>query len=287
MQVDNCNLLDDTLICVNKDESGSDDLFQPKSNTDELKDAVTSHSFSPLQIERLFYKNNMNQRNSNHNTQKEMKSNDLDDTILINKSVYTCTDSISNIKITNVISLAPEEFGYTQFVEGERNITDNQILDDISTSNLKRKLDETPSSQIVSYAEISKRVKKRDKQLEETMSISNIPLHNYTHFLADTNDLKVTDNECHSSVTVLNSENQGSSMQVNGNCERDIKHTCSTRNALEMPESSKVNGNRKNVSRMSLVLHVSNCSHNKYPSLYPVYHVCELPSKIIQYIRST
>ncbi|KZC10784.1 G2/M phase-specific E3 ubiquitin-protein ligase [Dufourea novaeangliae] len=123
--------LESTILIADVSETAATNLFELKSSAVEDEKSDTVHDFSLFQTLKLEtsnldenYKNNSstdNFKSAENVDLEENKSIALDEIIHLNPaSDYDSRDMLSNIKISNVMSLTPEEFENVSFIMAER-----------------------------------------------------------------------------------------------------------------------------------------------------------------------
>ncbi|CAK9815540.1 G2/M phase-specific E3 ubiquitin-protein ligase [Anthophora quadrimaculata] len=256
--------LDDTFIIIDddNDEAEKNDSFQTKNNVIEINRIGVLHESTGLRMEKLLEENNLNNIGSNDsfisnsnrietdslkkiNSRNKIKSDDLERSMKLNQATdVTCADSISNIKIVNVMSLAPEEFENVSSTEHKQKITDtdhltsenndellssNRILHSLISqnriieSNLKRKLDKS----ILNIP--LKKIKRIDTILDEEASQSFLSGGNIEIANISKNDS--------TSVNNRNLQNLESRVQ-NFNIDESVLHATSTKYSMKVNKSS-------------------------------------------------
>lgn len=255
MQANKCITLNDKFV-IEDNENEKNDVSEFKDDKIEFNKNNIVYNSIPSKIEKLL-QNNLNQNSSKNfqmnnlnliesdnlskfNLQNETKSNILDDKIKLNHdNKYIYTDFVSNIKITNVVSLAPEEFENVTSDEQKKiknRISQNRNSisheNDILESNLKRKCDKITMTPIVSYINESKRLKKNNSIIGETSKSSCISTNALINVSSNKNNLQIIhDNENNTSMNEFNIQNRESHIQIKKNCNvyEDILCTSNTK----------------------------------------------------------
>lgn len=254
MQANKCTTLNDKFVIEdNENEKNYESEFKDVKIEFNKNDIV--YDSIPSKIEKL--QNNLNQNNNKNfqmnnlnliesdnlrklNLQNKTKSNILDDKIKLNhENEYIYSDFISNIKITNVVSLAPEEFENVtsdeqKKVKNRTSQNRNSILhenDIFMESNLKRKCDKITMNPIMSYINESKRLKKSNNVIGETSKSSCISTNALINVSSNKNNLQIIHyNENNTSINDCNIQNKESHIQIKKNCNvEDILCTSNTK----------------------------------------------------------
>ncbi|CAK9797254.1 G2/M phase-specific E3 ubiquitin-protein ligase [Anthophora plagiata] len=264
IEISDCKELDDTFIIIDDDddETERNDSFQTKNNIIEINRTGMLHESTALRMEKLSEENNLNKIGSNDsfisnlnrtetdslkkiNSRNKIKSGDFERSMKLNQETdVTCADSISNIKIVNVMSLAPQEFENVPSTERKQKITDtdhltfennNELLssntvlhsllsqNSIIESNLKRKLDKS----ILSIP--LKKIKRTDTILDENPSQS---------FLSG-RDIEIANISRNDNTSVNNHNLQKLESRVqNCNIDESVLHATGTKYSLKVNKSS-------------------------------------------------
>lgn len=250
MQANKCTTLNDKFIENNENEKNYISEFKDVK-IEFNKNNIVYDSISS-KIEKL--QNNLNQNNNKNfqmnnlnliesdnlrkfNSQNKTKSNILDDKIN-HENEYIYGDFVSNIKITNVVSLAPEEFENVTSDEQKKiknrtsqNTNSISYENDILESNLKRKCDKITMNPIISYINEPKRLKKSNSVIGET-SKSCISTNALINVSSNKNNLQIIHyNENNTSMNDFNIQNRESHIQIKKNCNvyEDIICTSNTK----------------------------------------------------------
>ncbi|CAL7952237.1 unnamed protein product [Xylocopa violacea] len=278
-EITNCALLNNT-FCITKDnECEENNSYRFKNNMIERDKNSILYNPSPSKAEKLLEKSNLNENDKSltenlnttkvHNLKEVNVSNDA--MKLKHKAEYACTDSISNIKITNVISLASEEFQnvsvekeqetnifkYSTLQNGNGLVNNNSLSQSLSFQNdiqepfLKRKIDSITLNPATSYISASKKMRRSNGVLAETLQSST---ENNVEFI-NTNSFP----------NVPNLQNRELHIQVkqNGNIDQNTLHSCNERNSLGMNTSNNVlNSNTDtfatSINNESCVMNITN-----------------------------
>ncbi|XP_076163403.1 uncharacterized protein LOC143144656 [Ptiloglossa arizonensis] len=199
VEVINDSSLNNTLLIPTNNGIEMDVLSHSRNDTIEVKENVI-RNYSLLAMGKLVQANTLKQNYDdnfltsnldvtksdvmkNHSLQDLVKSNTSEGTVHLNQETgYKCFDMLSNIKITNVISLTPEQFENvppimeeqdTNNIECVRSQNSNELLlssnpvsppvlsqNDCFVSNLKRKFDNILINPTTSPEEKSKKIRK-------------------------------------------------------------------------------------------------------------------------------
>lgn len=285
LQASNFISLNNMFIEANESENC---LSSFKRNKVECNKSNTIYNSSLLKIEKLLQENNQNQTDTNNslisnlnvtefdnlkkfNPQNKTNFNILDNVIQLNdENEHNCTDFTSNIKITNVVSLAPKEFENLSSIELEQkinnpttqnrgeSISNNSLLQpscyhsNILKLNLKRKRDKSISFPITSCISEPKKLRKTNSVLEETSRASHIPLHAFTYAASNKNNLKISKhNEDSTSIDEFHLQNKNQHIQIKQNCNKnqDIPHTSSAICSLKMNASNNIFTNNTDTNK--------------------------------------
>ncbi|XP_026301695.1 uncharacterized protein PF11_0213, partial [Apis mellifera] len=250
IEANKCTTLNDKFIENNENEKNYISEFKDVK-IEFNKNNIVYDSISS-KIEKL--QNNLNQNNNKNfqmnnlnliesdnlrkfNSQNKTKSNILDDKIN-HENEYIYGDFVSNIKITNVVSLAPEEFENVTSDEQKKiknrtsqNTNSISYENDILESNLKRKCDKITMNPIISYINEPKRLKKSNSVIGET-SKSCISTNALINVSSNKNNLQIIHyNENNTSMNDFNIQNRESHIQIKKNCNvyEDIVCTSNTK----------------------------------------------------------
>ncbi|KAK1129058.1 hypothetical protein K0M31_020188 [Melipona bicolor] len=248
-----------------------------ESNKIESNKSSIIHDSSP-KIEKLLQESNSSQVVTNDllmsnlnvtdnlkkfNLQSETKSYILSDTIqLDNEKKYNYTDSISEIKITNIVSLESKE-SKNIFIEQEQEIrnqtlqSSNELINsnsiiqppryqsNVLKSDLKRNYNETTSIPIVSCINETKRLRKTASVMKEIKEqSSHMSLHAFSDVGYNKNNLQINNHNDRISVNEFHLQNKKSHIQINqnSNADKNILHSINTYNLLNnKPDTDKDN----------------------------------------------
>ncbi|KAF3429958.1 hypothetical protein E2986_01232 [Frieseomelitta varia] len=230
-------------------------LSSLESNKIESNKSSIIHDSSP-KIEKLLQESNSSQVVTNNLLMSNLnnETNDvLSDIIqLDNEKKYNYTDSISETKITNIISLESNKSKNILFIEQEQKIHDqtlqssNELISSNSViqppccqsnvlkSNLKRNYNETTSIPIVSCINETKRLRKTG-----SIQSSHMSLDAFTDVGYNKNNLQINNHDDRIS-------NKKSHIQINqnSNADKDILHSINAYNIL----NNKLDTNKEKVS---------------------------------------
>ncbi|XP_050494230.1 putative uncharacterized protein DDB_G0282133 isoform X2 [Bombus huntii] len=259
-----------------------------KRNKVESNKSDTIYDSSLLKIEKLLQENNQNQTDTNNSLisnlnvtefdnlkkfspQNKTNFNILDNVVQLNdENEHNYTDFTSNIKITNVVSLAPKEFENLSSIEVEQkinnpttqnrdgSISNNSLLQpscyhsNILKLNLKRKRDKSISFPIASCISEPKKLRETNSVMEETSRASHIPLHAFTYAASNKNNLKISNhNEDSTSIDEFHLQNKKQHIQIKQNCNKnqDIPHTSSAKCSLKMNVSNNIFTNNTDTNK--------------------------------------
>ncbi|XP_076223640.1 uncharacterized protein LOC116424549 isoform X2 [Nomia melanderi] len=203
--------LENTILIVDVNEPVQNDLCPLNNNNVKDKSDDTVQTVSASRKEKLRTDSSEQNHDSNtlinnlrdlkvktgkleENNSQDLKSVDLDRTILNIETDSNSSDSLSNIRISNVISLTPDQFENVSFVDDKQKINNAQCLQQNSSSRphssrsksdnfemrLKRKIDNAVSNSISALEEKSKKrknfnaYKQQDQSLPVSVDIENI-----------------------------------------------------------------------------------------------------------------
>ncbi|XP_076754834.1 uncharacterized protein LOC143425718 [Xylocopa sonorina] len=264
LEISNCTLLNNTFSITKGNECDENNSYRFKNNTIERDKSRILYNPSLPKAEKLLEKSNLNENdtfltenlniNKTHNlkevdSQNEIKSRVSNDAMqLKHEDEDACTDLISNIKITNVISLACEEFEnasvekkqetnmfeYLTLQNGNGLMNSNSLSQSLSSQNdtpelfSKRKIDTTTLSPAISYVNVSKKMRRNNGVLTETLQSSN---ENNVEFI-NVNDFPDVPN--------LQNRELYTQVKQNGNINENILHLFNERNSLGMNASNNV-----------------------------------------------
>ncbi|XP_076618815.1 uncharacterized protein LOC143340565 isoform X1 [Colletes latitarsis] len=287
IEIVNDNTLDDTLIIPSVNGTETKNLSSSKNNTTEVKENCIIRNYGLLTVGKLVQENNLKQNYDNnfltsnlnvtadvskeHVLQGVVKSDILDETIQLNQETeHKSIDIFSKIKITNVMSLTPEEFENVSpaveeqknnNIECSRSENSNELLNnnsvsqsllsqsDCLVSRLKRKFDYTVMNPTTSPEEVSKKIRRdlnTHKEEQQSLVFKNTintessvaSVNNVSTSTFAKNDLQIDNNKKNETSAAVSNIINGdrSHMQIIQSCDTNNyavnEHTYNTEHSM-------------------------------------------------------
>lgn len=154
-----------------------------------------------------FLINNVNDNSVKYNSQHVVQSDDFEEPIELTKKFEdTSAGSFSNIKITNVVSLTPEEFEIVSSGINQQKVDNIEYQNKMFDINIKRKFDKTTLDPLNFLINKPKKIKTNDSIHEQKLKSSYVSV-----------DVKNTGNNVNNVSTSISDENYS---QINNNNEK-------------------------------------------------------------------
>ncbi|XP_034191293.2 uncharacterized protein LOC117609273 isoform X1 [Osmia lignaria lignaria] len=219
-QITSCGSLESTCRIATVNETEKDGLLQIRNNITEYEGSNALHNSTSPIIKKLlqtnnfkpnnassFLTNNVNDNSVKYNSQYVVQSDDFEETIELNKKFEkSCPGFFSNIKITNVVSLAPEEFEIVSSGINQQKINNIEYQNKMFDINLKRKFDKTTLDPLNFLIDEPKKIKTNNSIYEQKLKSSYVSVN-----------VKNTGNNVHNVSTSTSDENYS---QINNNNEK-------------------------------------------------------------------
>ncbi|XP_012151382.1 uncharacterized protein LOC100880920 isoform X2 [Megachile rotundata] len=221
-----------TIPCVK--ETGKNGLYQSKETSplQKISSVVVNKLLQTNDIKQSNAGNSLSNNINNTKINNSIKFDDLNDTIESNQKVLDANiDCISNIKITNVVSLAPEEFEKVPSVNQGQKVSNIESQNEELDTNLKRKIDKTTLNSTCLVINKSKKLKVNGSTCEQTQTPScmyldgkntcknnnnnnNTSINNVTIYTSDNNLQMINENEKCTSANATNLQSLQSHIPV-------------------------------------------------------------------------